>query len=96
MTFTTQMIKYLAIPLILVGCTAPVTDPPAHAFELEIEESHWDNVYRAIEYIKQGEREKKMTDPTDAINSALAEFNNGSNGTSKSEELLQLPSNGDQ
>ena len=25
------MIKYLVIPLILVGCTAPVTDPPAHA-----------------------------------------------------------------
>ena len=25
------MIKYLAIPLILVGCTAQVTDPPAHA-----------------------------------------------------------------
>ena len=25
------MIKYLAIPLILVGCTAPVTDTPAHA-----------------------------------------------------------------
>ena len=96
MTFTTQMIKYLALPLILVGCTAPVTDPPAHAFELEIEESHWDNVYRAIEYIKAGQREKKMTDPTDAINSALAEFNNGSNGTSKSEELSQLPSNGDQ
>ena len=96
MTFTTQMIKYLAIPLILVGCTAPVTDPPAHAFELEIEETHWDHVYRAIEYIKAGEREKKMTDPSDAINSALAEFNNGSNGTSKSEELLQLPSNGDQ
>ena len=96
MTFTTQMIKYLAIPFILVGCTAPVTDPPAHAFELVVEEQHWDHVYRAIEYIKQGEREKKMTDPTDAINSALAEFNNGSNGTPKSEELLQLPSNGDQ
>ena len=96
MTFTTKMIKYLAIPLILVGCTAPVTDPPAHAFELEVEETHWDNVYRAIEYIKAGQREKKMTDPSDAINSALAEFNNGSNGTSKSEELLQLPSNGDQ
>ena len=27
------MIKYLAIPFILVGCTAPVTDPPAHAHE---------------------------------------------------------------
>ena len=26
-----RMIKYLAVPLILVGCTAPVTDPPAHA-----------------------------------------------------------------
>jgi len=82
------MIKYLAIPLILVGCTAPVTDPPAHAFELEIEESHWDNVYRAIEYIKAGEREKKMTDPVDAINNALTEFNNGSNGSTEQEKLL--------
>ena len=89
------MIKYLAIPLILVGCTAPVTDPPAHAFELEIEESHWDNVYRAIEYIKAGQREKKMTDPTDAINNALMEFNNGSNGSTEQKELLQLPSDGD-
>ena len=52
------MIKYLAILLILVGCTAPVTDPPAHAFELEIEESHWDNVYDAIEYIKQVKERK--------------------------------------
>ena len=82
------MIKYLAIPLILVGYTAPVTDPPAHAFELEIEESHWDNVYRAIEYIKAGQREKKMTDPVDAINNALTEFNNGSDGTTKQEKLL--------
>ena len=83
-----KMIKYLAIPLILVGCTAPVTDPPAHAFELEIEESHWDNVYRAIEYIKAGEREKKMSDPVDAINNALTEFNNGSNGSTEQEKLL--------
>ena len=89
------MIKYLAIPLILVGCTAPVTDPPAHAFELEIEESHWDNVYRAIEYIKAGQREKKMTDPTDVINKALMEFNNGSNDSTEQKELLQLPSDGD-
>ena len=89
------MIKYLAIPLILVGCTAPVTDPPAHAFELEIEERHWNNVYRAIEYIKAGQREKKMTAPTDAINSALMEFNNGSNGSTEQKELLQLPSDGD-
>ena len=26
-----RMIKFLAIPLIIVGCTAPVSDPPAHA-----------------------------------------------------------------
>ena len=31
------MIKYLAIPLILVGCTAPVTDPPAHACSLPLD-----------------------------------------------------------
>ena len=73
---------------------APVT-PPAGAFELEVEESHWDNVYRAIEYLKQAEREKTMRQPEDAINRALAEFNNGGNDTTKSEELLQLPSNGD-
>ena len=69
-----QMIKYLAIPLILVGCTAPVTDPPAHAFEVVVEEQHWDHVYRAIEYIKAGQREKTMTNPTDSIDSALADF----------------------
>ena len=83
-----RMIKYLAIPLILVGCTAPVTDPPAHAFELEIEESQWQHVYDAIEYIKAGQREKKMTDPADAINNALMEFNNGSDGSTKQEKLL--------
>ena len=92
------MNKLALLPLFfLTMCgTAPITDDAAHAFELEVEETHWDHVYRAIEYIKAGQREKKMTDPSDAINSALAEFNNGSNGTSKSEELLQLPSNGDQ
>ena len=35
MTTCSRMIKYLAIPLILVGCTAPVTDPPAHAQEVD-------------------------------------------------------------
>ena len=73
---------------------APVT-PPVGAFELEVEESHWDNVYRAIEYLKQGEREKNMTQPEDAINRALMQFNNVGNDTTKSEELLQLPSDRD-
>ena len=68
------MNKFVILPLILVGCTAPVTDPPAHAFELEIEESQWNYVYSAIEYIKAGQREKTMTDPTDSVDSALADF----------------------
>ena len=33
------MIKYLSIPFILVGCTAPVTDPPAHACSLPLDGS---------------------------------------------------------
>ena len=87
------MNKLAIIPIFfLTMCgTAPVT-PPTGAFELEVEESHWDNVYRAIEYIKANEREKNMTDPEDAINKALMEFENGSNGSTESQELLQLSS----
>ena len=59
---------------------APVT-PPAGAFELEIEESQWHHVYNAIEYIKQGQRERKMTDPSDAIHSALDDFWEVQNGS---------------
>ena len=91
------MNKLAIIPIFfLTMCgTAPVT-PPSHAFELEIEESQWDFVYSAIEYIKRGERERTMSDPEDAINKALMEFENGSNGSTESQELLQLSSDGDQ
>ena len=70
------MNKLAIIPIFfLTMCgTAPITDDPAHAFELEVEESQWQYVYDAIEYIKAGEREKKMTDPTDSIDSALNDF----------------------
>ena len=91
-----DMINKLAIiPIFfLTMCgTAPVT-PPSHAFELEVEESHWDKVYHAIEYIKRGQREKNMTQPEDAINRALMEFEYGSNGSTESQELLQLSSDG--
>ena len=87
------MNKLAIIPIFfLTMCgTAPVT-PPAGAFELVVEESHWDKVYHAIEYIKRGQREKNMTQPEDAINRALMEFEYGSNGSTESQELLQLPS----
>mgnify|MGYP001200073901 FL=1 len=68
------MNKFIILPLILVGCTAPVTHPPAEAFELEVEESQWNHVYNAIEYIKRGEREKTMSDPYDSVSNALDEF----------------------
>ena len=92
-----MMNKILILPMFFLTMCAPApVTPPSHAFELEIEESQWDFVYSAIEYIKMNEIEKNMTDPEDAINKALAEFNYGSNGSTESEELLQLPSNGNQ
>ena len=130
------MIKYLAIPLILVGCTAPVTDPPAHAcsprldgkptycppidevfvddrdlilkpVELPKEQlkgeidiynpHHWQSIQMMFQRnMRKGEIERNATTPSDAINNALMEFNNGSNDPTKSEELLQLPSYRDQ
>ena len=83
-----MMIKFLLLPLILVGCTAPVTDPPAHALEVEGGVEQW--IYM-VEYLKNYQREENMTDPDDAINSALEEFwevQDGSDGSTKQEELL--------
>ncbi len=70
------MNKLAIIPIFfLTMCgTAPITDDPAHAFEVVVEEQHWDHVYRAIEYIKAGQREKTMTNPTDSIDAALTDF----------------------
>ena len=129
MITSSRMIKYLAIPLILVGCTAPVPDPPAHAcsprldgkptycpdekdlilkpVELPKEQlkgeidiynpHHWQSLQMMFQRnVNKGKIEKNATLPSDAINNALAEFNYGSNGSTESEELLQLPSNGDQ
>jgi len=105
------MIKYLVIPLILVGCTAPVTDPPAHACSPRLDgqptfcpppdyipskpkpliprESargeidiwnphhfiHMEQMF--IRNVRRNKIEKNMTQPEDAINKALMEFNNG-------------------
>ena len=119
-----RMIKYLAIPLILVGCTAPVTDPPAHACsprldgkptycpderdlillprdeprgEINIRDTyHWQSLQMMFQRnVNKGRIEKNATLPSDAINSALAEFNYGQNGTTEQKELLQLQSDRD-
>ena len=130
MITSSRMIKYLALPLIIVGCTAPVTDPPAHAcsprldgkptycpderdlilvkpVELPKEQlkgeidvynpHHWQSIQMMFQRnMRKGKIEQTATKPGDAINNALAEFNYGSNGSTESEELLQLPSNGNQ
>ena len=126
-----KMIKYLAIPLILVGCTAPVTDPPAHACsprldgeptfcpepdavclsldcpplipkeelrgEIDIyDPMHWHQMQTMFQRnARRNQIEQTATKPSDAINSALAEYNYGSNDTTEQEELLQLQSHRD-
>ncbi|BCV07878.1 MAG: hypothetical protein CM15mL3_0990 [Kanaloavirus sp.] len=114
------MIKYLAIPLILVGCTAPVTDPPAHACSPRLDgqptfcpDPHFDDIklkplnlenhkrgeidiwnphhfihmeQMFIRNARRNEIEKNMTQPDDAINKALMEYLNGSNGSTEQKE----------
>ena len=58
---------------------------------------HWQSLQLMFQRnIRKGEIEKNATQPVDAINNALIEFNYGSNDPTKSEELLQLPSYRDQ
>ena len=58
---------------------------------------HWQSIQMMFQRnVRKGEIEKNATQPADAINNALIEFNNGSNDPTKSEELLQLPSYRDQ
>ena len=119
------MIKYLVIPLILVGCTAPVTDPPAHACsprldgeptfcpppdyippkpkpilprkELRGEVDIWNvNQLHQMQFLflenkRIEQAENNLTQPSDAINSALEEFwevQDGSDGSTEQEKLL--------
>ena len=75
---------------------------PADAFEIErqqpIEGSLPESAASAqqiMEKFRDWEREQKQIDPEFSINSALAEYFNGSNETTEQEELLQLSSNRD-
>ena len=115
-----MMTKFLLLPLILVGCTAPVTDPPAHACSLPLDGSPancpdtFDDIKLPRKELKgevdiwnvnqlhqmqflflQNKRieqaENNLTQPSDAINSALEEFwevQDGSDGSTEQEKLL--------
>ena len=66
--------------------------------EIDIyEPTHWYQMQMMfIRNERRNKIEQNATQPVDAINNALMEFNNGSNDPTKSEELLQLPSYRDQ
>ena len=53
-------------------------------------------MYFARENVEHARREKKLETLDEDIYSAILEYYNGSNDTTESEELLQLPSDGDQ
>ena len=56
---------------------------------------HWQSIQLMFQRNKRkGEIEKNATTPNDAINRALMEFDYGSNGSTESQELLQLSSDG--
>ena len=52
-------------------------------------------VYFAKENVEHARREKKLETLDEDIYSAILEYYNGSDDTTESEELLQLPSDGD-
>jgi len=55
--------------------------------------NHWHQLQMMFERnMYKGRMERQATRPSDAINSALTEFKYGSDDTTQSEELLQLPS----
>ena len=51
-------------------------------------------MYFAKENVEHARREKKLQTLDEDIYSAILEYYNGSNDTTESEELLQLPSDG--
>ena len=85
---------YIPLLLSLTMCApAPVT-PPANAIPRE----QMEMIMGALEYLREYEINQNRTEPDDAINSALNDFwedTDGSNDTTESEELLQLSSDGD-
>ena len=75
---------------------------PAKAWEVEKQQPYEgmlpDNTQvlnNWIQRMKQWELEQTIRNPEFDINNALAEYFNGSDGSTEQEELLQLSSNGD-
>ena len=88
------MIKYTPLLFALTMCApAPVT-PPAEASDV------MQDYYTLMEFARRNvqyeRKQKKLQTLDEDIYSAILEYYNGSNDTTESEELLQLPSDGNQ
>ena len=87
------MIKYTPLLFALTMCApAPVT-PPAQANDLM--QDYNTLVEFARRNVQYEKKQKKLETLDEDIYSAILEYYNGSNDTTESEELLQLPSDGD-
>ena len=81
-----------------LNCPKPKPIIPKEELRGEIDiynPMHWHQMQTMFQ---RNERRKKIeqnaTTPTDAINKALTEFNYGNNGSTESQKLLQLSSDG--
>ena len=74
----------------------PLLPKPEIRGEIDIyEPMHWHQMQMMFQRNARREKiEQNATTPSDAINKALMEFEYGSNGSTESQELLQLPSDG--
>ena len=82
-----KLVVILPLFLLSMCSDAPVT-PPAGALEVEGGVEKW---YAIVSHLQNYQREENMTDPDDAINSALQEFwevQDGSDGSTEQEKLL--------
>ena len=69
---------------------------PVMASPIDDRDQFYDDLYENLWEAQRQERMKNRTLPEDSINKALMEFQYGSYGSTKSQELLQLPSDEDQ
>ena len=77
------MIRGILIPLLFIA--TPVKAHMGHSFPT----GEW------IQKIREYESKRKRISIDEMLNNTLMEYENGSDGSTESEELLQLSSNGD-
>ncbi len=81
----------MIIPFTLTMCTAPITPPAQAHMGHDFPTGEW------IRNIRDYKSKQNRLSIDDMLNNALAdmEYENGSNGSTESKELLQLSSNED-